>query len=508
MSFRKLRLVICALLTVCVVPGTSLAQPDNDTCPAIVQTALDNVDRLCSETQRNIACYGNLLIDATPRSDVLNFNFDQPGDIVEVVQVESLRLTNMDVVNETWGIAVLKLQANLPNTLPGQNVTFLMFGDVEVTNAIDPEDTSHTPMQAFYLSTGIGDRRCNDAPDSGVLIQTPDGVDPVDMNINGVDIALGSTAFLQSAEDHMALFMLEHEASTSVADASQLVPAGTFVRIPLDQDGLASGPPSYPQGYDHDSLTALPTSHLPREIEVPVPLTKPQVDAALGVVSAPALIYTVRTGDTMYSIARCFRTTYPLIAEANGIADPSLIYAGQELIVPTEEGSVPAQRTNWHCPQSRPASTADAPAVDNTSVDNKPICELNWCYDDGPWGDGRCNEDRYWEAGWFRACYEAGLIPGVPSSVVDPPAPGQNAVTPIPFDASIACVATGMVRISYSNVRPGDALTYHVPGCDEIGSIVAPRTSGGITLNYCYKTGRGWIQNPSGYVVPLDDIGC
>ena len=30
----------------------------------------------------------------------------------------------------------MKLQANLPDTLPGQNVTFLMFGDVQVTNAV------------------------------------------------------------------------------------------------------------------------------------------------------------------------------------------------------------------------------------------------------------------------------------------------------------------------------------------------------------------------------------
>jgi LysM repeat protein len=509
MSFRIQLLLISVLLTLGIGPVASYAQPDDDTCPVIVQTALDTVDRFCSDTQRNIACYGNLLIDATPRPDVVNFTFEQPGDIVDVVNVESLQLENMDLVNQTWGIAVLKLQANLPDTLPGQNVTFLLFGDVTVTNAVDPEDTTQTPMQAFYLSTGIGDRRCNEAPDSGILIQTPEGVETVDLNINGVDIALGSTAFLQSSTEHMDLFLLEHEAEAGVGDDTQIVPAGTFVRIPLDEDGLASGPPGYPEPYDLDSLESLPTSHLPREVEVPPPLTKEEIDEALGQVATPALIYTVQAGDTMYSIARCFRTTYPIIAEANDIADPSVIYAGQELIVPTDAGTVPAQRTNWHCPQARPA-TAEATAEADVTTDEAPICELNWCYEDGPWGDGRCTEDWHWEAGWFRACYEAGLIEAVPSSIVDPPVPGQQVQVPQPqpFQASIACVTTGQVQISYSRVMPGDELTYNVPGCDAEGSVIAPRTSGVINLFYCYKTGTGWIQNPSGYVVPLADIGC
>lgn len=430
MSFRKQCPLICTLLILCILPIAGHAQPDDDACPIIVQTALETVDRFCSDTQRNIACYGNLLIEATPRLDVVDFSFDQPGDIVDVVNVETLQLEHMDIVNQTWGIAVLKLQANLPDTLPGQNVTFLLFGDVTVTNAVEAEDTTQTPMQAFYLSTGIGDRRCNEAPDSGVLIQTPEGVETVDFNINGVDVALGSTAFLQSSDEYMDLYLLEHEATAGVDGATQIIPSGTFVRIPLDEDGLASGPPGYPEPYDLDTLESLPTSHLPRSIEVPPPLTKAEIEEVLGRAATPALLYTVRAGDTLFSIARCFQTTYPVIAEANGIANPNIIRVGQELIVPTEAGTIPAQRTNRHCPQTRPP-TPTAVAGD-TSPSDAPICELNWCYEGGPWGDGRCTEDRYWEAGWFRACYEAGLIDGVPSSIVDPPAPGQVVVAPPP----------------------------------------------------------------------------
>ena len=41
----------------------------------------------------------------------------------------------MDLVNGMWGVALLRVQANLPDTLPGQNVTMLLFGDVAIENA-------------------------------------------------------------------------------------------------------------------------------------------------------------------------------------------------------------------------------------------------------------------------------------------------------------------------------------------------------------------------------------
>ena len=47
-----------------------------------------------------------------------------------------------------------------------------------------------------------------------------------------------------------------------------------------------------------------------------------------------ATVYIVRPGDTMYSIARRYRTTVAAIARTNGIADPRRIWAGQRLVIP------------------------------------------------------------------------------------------------------------------------------------------------------------------------------
>jgi LysM repeat protein len=48
--------------------------------------------------------------------------------------------------------------------------------------------------------------------------------------------------------------------------------------------------------------------------------------------------HTVQRGETLSSIARQYGTTWQAIAQANNIANPSQIYAGQSLKVPTTSG--------------------------------------------------------------------------------------------------------------------------------------------------------------------------
>jgi len=45
-------------------------------------------------------------------------------------------------------------------------------------------------------------------------------------------------------------------------------------------------------------------------------------------------IYIVQRGDTLYSIARRFGTTYQVLAAVNGLRYPYLIYVGQRLVIP------------------------------------------------------------------------------------------------------------------------------------------------------------------------------
>jgi len=45
-------------------------------------------------------------------------------------------------------------------------------------------------------------------------------------------------------------------------------------------------------------------------------------------------IYVVQRGDTLYSIARRFGTTWRVLAAVNGLSDPRSIHVGQQLIIP------------------------------------------------------------------------------------------------------------------------------------------------------------------------------
>lgn len=375
------RNVFWILLLLCISPVLVLAQED---CPAIVQAALTATDQVCSVTGRNQACYGNINLEVVPQEGA-TLNFSKPGDLVDVSSVQSFALSPLDLAGKAWGLALMKLQANLPDTLPGQNVTFLLFGNVEIENAtpevstgtsappqqppqtsavtlpatvpimatvsesmtdatmpkmlnagttltVDGRDSTgfmlhvqladgtsgwspaqmisvqgdvntlpvmdliampempnvgntdpatpaaveSKPMQAFYFKTGVNDAPCAEAPDSGILIQTPEGAGKINLTMNGVDVQLGSTAYVQAApgqsdQTELTVNVVEGEGVVTSDGETRVVPAGSRVRVPLqEQDGhlIENGVPSEVEPYDAADLVALPVGHLERDITV------------------------------------------------------------------------------------------------------------------------------------------------------------------------------------------------------------------------------------------------
>jgi hypothetical protein len=126
----------------------------------------------------------------------------------------------------------------------------------------------------------VGDAPCEEAPDSGILIQTPEGVGQITLNVNEAEVQLGSTVYLQTlADDEMAVNVVEHQATVSALGVTRFVPAGSRVRVPLDANLAANGPPSEPEPYDNADLAALPVGHMPLEVEVALALTQAELDA-------------------------------------------------------------------------------------------------------------------------------------------------------------------------------------------------------------------------------------
>jgi hypothetical protein len=338
----------------CAAPTVLLAQAD---CPTLVAAALDTAQTACETTRRNQACYGNVLIDATAREDAADFTFEAAGDTAEVAAIDTLRLSSFNLDDEAWGVALMQVQANLPDDVL-ENVTFLLFGNVDISNAaevpvelplnvvkgvnvrlrpgegavigsvksgdsitttgqftnkagerwlriqfadhkdgtgwvidwsvegdfstlpvVEAGAPSFGPMQAFLFQSGVDDRPCQEAPDSGILIQTPEGVGEISLLVNEVNIQLGSTAYLQAQPNGvLSVAVVEGQARVTAFGVTQLVPAGSQVLIPLDAAGVASAAPPRPVPYNFASLSSLPISLLTRQIDIAPALTQAQID--------------------------------------------------------------------------------------------------------------------------------------------------------------------------------------------------------------------------------------
>ncbi|MCA9892695.1 MAG: SH3 domain-containing protein, partial [Anaerolineae bacterium] len=117
-----------------------IANAQQDACVQLVQQALAAVDENCDGLSRNSACYGFNRVDASFVQEVAEDYFSLPADTTAIVELAEIATAGLDTALEQWGVAVMSVQANVPNVLPGQNVTFMLVGDVEVENAVDPED--------------------------------------------------------------------------------------------------------------------------------------------------------------------------------------------------------------------------------------------------------------------------------------------------------------------------------------------------------------------------------
>ncbi|MCS6835574.1 MAG: SH3 domain-containing protein [Anaerolineae bacterium] len=355
----RLGLLISAILLLLAL--TAQAQ---DSCSAEIGAAFQSIADRCAALGRNQACYANALVEAVPREGIEGFSFRSPGDVVTIDSLQSLTLANRLAEADEWGAAVLSLQANLPDTLPGQNVILLLFGAVSIENAtparvtrdlvltsngrirstpttqadnvlrvlnsgsrvtadgrtaagdwiriilsdgkgwvsssvvsgdtdslvsVAAEESFDMPMQAFYFTTGVGDRPCLEAPDSGILIQTPEGAGSVELLANGVHIALGSAAYLQASDGLMTVAVVEGRGIIRASGITQYLPAGTYSTIALDETGRSpSGTPTYPQPYDFERLKALPTEiALPRPVILASAVPQEQVAEAIQTTFAP-----------------------------------------------------------------------------------------------------------------------------------------------------------------------------------------------------------------------------
>lgn len=147
----------------------------------------------------------------------------------------------------------------------------LVAGDINLLQSA-PRDNAGVPLwfpwQAFDFRSGIDDAPCAGVADSGLLLQSNRFQPPRQFWLNGVDIRLNGTVFLQAQIDAgMSIYVLDGEASIIVPEARVVVKSGFYTQVPLElaEDGslIYAEIPAAASAYDYQSMLNLPIAALP-----------------------------------------------------------------------------------------------------------------------------------------------------------------------------------------------------------------------------------------------------
>lgn len=148
---------------------------------------------------------------------------------------------------DTTGLATVDVNSPVPTAIPQSIVEF-------------------RTMQAFRVQSAETDPGCAATPDSGVLLQTPDGLaSRARTRINGAVIDFNGTLFVQTTPGTMLVTILEGEASLEAGGNRSEAVVGQTVSISISDTLLATGAP-IPDAAVAADFVALPYNLLPRPI--------------------------------------------------------------------------------------------------------------------------------------------------------------------------------------------------------------------------------------------------
>lgn len=138
MQFKKqfLLLPILAVITGTIF-FTAAAQPDADeSCSLDITTVMNEVNDICTGIGENQVCYGKEQVNALAREEADTLEFEKPGDNTDLSDIQSLFLSKLDPVDNSWGIAQMRLLVT--TSQQPADVTLLLFGNVSIENANEP----------------------------------------------------------------------------------------------------------------------------------------------------------------------------------------------------------------------------------------------------------------------------------------------------------------------------------------------------------------------------------
>ncbi|HET9909001.1 MAG TPA: hypothetical protein VFQ23_20290, partial [Anaerolineales bacterium] len=227
--------------------ATALAQR-NASCQVLIDKAIQSSSGFCGQTGSNNVCYGNTTIQAELAPGVTQ-RFSERGDILPVGDLRRLTAAPLNLQTEEWGIAVFKVIANLPRSLPGETVTMVVFGNTTI-------DKQSGGLESFYFFSELGQIACEAVPSDGLMLTSPDG-GGLRINVNGTELTLKGDANLKAVKNGEMEVSLFRGSGRIVSNGQeQYFGAGQQVSVDLGgENGVQSvSGPSAPEPLTQDEL--------------------------------------------------------------------------------------------------------------------------------------------------------------------------------------------------------------------------------------------------------------
>jgi len=157
MRLRYIVLVMVLLAATFVsAPERGQAQDGGGTCEQVVQSAISDMGINCANLGANSVCYGYKTVKGTLVEGEVEPDdfFGEPGYQTELTLLKTVSSTELNTASSEWGIGVMNVQANIPNALPDETAVYLLIGDVEITNEVDPGEALLPHATVAITTTG------------------------------------------------------------------------------------------------------------------------------------------------------------------------------------------------------------------------------------------------------------------------------------------------------------------------------------------------------------------
>ena len=248
---------------------TSYVAAQESSCSALVTRSLAEIEQHCADFARNSICYGYPQVDVAFADGNSAAAFSVPGDRARIADLARVRTSALDEAQSHWGVALLNLGANFPQTYEGPGLLVLQAGDAEVVNEIDPSRVM-----------AIGKPLSTVALVEATRFKLP-GVIPEPLGTLAADELLlvdaydNSGNWLRVVNDGMVSWV-ESEKLARLKAMQALPRIGVGETFPFQSLSLATGS-AFPECSDAEPIIAIQTPE-----DMPVNLTVNGVDIHIG----------------------------------------------------------------------------------------------------------------------------------------------------------------------------------------------------------------------------------